>query len=285
MIDCWREADCFEMLISENRTGGQVRDPAGFGLPAQIGGYEIVERVGVGGMAEAFRARAKGPGGFERELIIKRVLPHLEQDAEFVQGFMNEARILGMLNHPNVVDVYDFGVDEGRHYLAMEYLNGLSIGRILSHLRQRGRRMPLEVAVFVGQEVCRGLTAVHTLTDRDGRPLHVIHRDVSPSNVMTATSGAVKLLDFGVAKIGSDACHTEDGYVKGKVGYLAPEQVKGLTLDARVDLFTLGIVLHEMCCFESTTTMPPAPSTGSWRCPSHGHRYRARTFRPSWIRS
>ena len=201
-------------------------------------------------MAEAFRARARGPGGYQRELIIKRILPHLADSEDFVRGFIDEAKILGMLNHPNIVGVYDFGMDEGRHYLALEYLDGPSLAEILVRLTDDATMMPLGVAAYIAREVCHGLSAAHTLTDLDGQRLNIIHRDVTPSNIMTTRSGVVKLLDFGVARIGLPGQVSQHGYIKGKAGYLAPEQIKGEAIDARVDLFALGVVLYEMLCLE-----------------------------------
>jgi serine/threonine protein kinase len=217
----------------------------------RIGRYEVVERIGVGGMAEAFRARAHGPGGYQRELIIKRILPHLADSEDFVRGFIDEAKILGMLNHPNIVGVYDFGVDQdGRHYLALEYLDGAPLVDILVRLSEEETMMPLGVAAYIAREVCLGLSAAHTMTDLDGNRMNIVHRDVTPSNIMTTRSGAVKLLDFGVARIGMNGQISQHGYIKGKAGYLAPEQVRGEPIDDRVDLFALGVVLYEMLCLE-----------------------------------
>jgi serine/threonine protein kinase len=227
------------------------RPPQEDGHAVRIGRYEVVERIGVGGMAEAFRARAHGPGGYQRELIIKRILPHLADSEDFVRGFVDEAKILGMLNHPNIVGVYDFGVDQDdRHYLALEYLDGAPLVDILVRLTEEETLMPLGVAAFIAREVCHGLSAAHTLTDLDGNRLNIVHRDVTPSNIMTTRSGAVKLLDFGVARVGFHGQVSQHGYIKGKAGYLAPEQVRGEPIDARVDLFALGVVLYEMLCLE-----------------------------------
>ena len=210
-----------------------------------IGRYEIVERVGAGGMAEVFRAIARGPGRYRRELVIKRILPNLAEEPDFVQAFIDEGKILGLLNHPNIVGVYDFGQDRGRHYLALEYLDGPSLAAIMAKCKAGAPPLSARLVAYVGREVCRGLEAVHTLRDPQGRPMNVIHRDVTPSNVMTTRQGAVKLLDFGVAKMTDSGQVTQHGQIKGKVGYFAPEQIKGGPIDGRVDLFALGIVLHE----------------------------------------
>ncbi|HEY0709554.1 MAG TPA: serine/threonine-protein kinase [Polyangia bacterium] len=216
----------------------------------RIGRYEIKERVGMGGMAEVFRAIARGPGRYQRELIIKRILPHLAAEPEFVRAFVDEGKILGLLNHRNIVGVYDFGEDAGRHYLALEYLDGPSLGAIMSRAKERGQLIDPGLVAYLGREVCHGLQAVHTLCDPLGRPMNVIHRDVTPSNVMTTRQGAVKLLDFGVAKITDAAPVTQHGQLKGKAGYFAPEQIKGGPIDGRVDLFALGVMLYEALTLE-----------------------------------
>jgi serine/threonine protein kinase len=214
----------------------------------RIGRYEILERIATGGMAEAFRARAHGPGGYQRELVIKRILPHLAENADFVRAFVDEAKILGMLNHPNVVGVYDFGEDDGRHYLALEFLDGPSLRSILDRAIRRGDLLPPGLVAYIGKEICHGLSAVHRARDASGELLGLIHRDVTPSNVMTTFNGDVKLLDFGVARIAAAGPVTQDGRLKGKPGYFAPEQITGGPIDARVDLFALGVVLHELLC-------------------------------------
>jgi serine/threonine-protein kinase len=199
-------------------------------------------------MAEAFRARAHGPGGYQRELVIKRILPHLAQDPDFVRAFVDEAKILGMLNHPNIVGVYDFGEDQGMHYLALEFLDGPSLATMVERASHLCAPIPAGIVAYVGKEICNGLAVVHTARDPRGEPLGLIHRDVTPSNVMTTQIGGVKLLDFGVAKIAGSDQVTQHGRLKGKPGYFAPEQIAGGAIDARVDLFALGVLLHEMLC-------------------------------------
>jgi serine/threonine-protein kinase len=214
----------------------------------RIGRYEILERIAVGGMAEAFRARAHGPGGYQRELVIKRILPHLAQDPDFVRAFVDEAKILGMLNHPNIVGVYDFGEDQGRLYLALEFLDGPSLATLSDRATTHQQPIPTGIVAYLGKEICQGLSAVHTARDPQGNPLGLIHRDVTPSNIITTTAGGVKLLDFGVAKIASSDQVTQHGRLKGKPGYFAPEQIAGTEIDARLDLFSLGVLLYEMTC-------------------------------------
>jgi serine/threonine-protein kinase len=216
----------------------------------RLGRYELLQPLGIGGMAEVFKARTQGPGGFERQVVIKRILPGHTEDPEFVRMFIDEAKILGMLHHPNVVQVYDFGEDEGRLFLALEYVDGPSVSRVLRALRAANRKMPPAVAAYLCREVCRALDYVHGLRGAEGELLNVIHRDVTPSNIVLTSTGGVKLLDFGVAKFKSAKQLTKAGTVKGKPAYLAPEQLQGKTIDGRVDLFALGIVLHEMLSLE-----------------------------------
>ncbi|HVV51688.1 MAG TPA: serine/threonine-protein kinase [Polyangia bacterium] len=212
----------------------------------KLGHYELLHPLGAGGMAEVYKARAIGPAGFEREVVIKRILPAYCEDADFVRMFTDEARILGLIHHPNVVQAFEFGDDDGTLYLALEYVEGPSLSRVLRALRAANRRMPPAIAAYIGREICRALDGVHRLEDENGRRLEVIHRDVTPSNIIVTPWGGVKLLDFGVAKFANAARLTREGTVKGKPAYLAPEQLQGQEIDGRVDLFALGIVMHEM---------------------------------------
>jgi serine/threonine-protein kinase len=218
---------------------------------ASIGRYEILARIGTGGMAEAFRAVARGPGGYRRELIIKSILPKLASDPEFVRLFIAEAKLLGMINHPNVVQVYDFGEQGGRHFLALEYLDGPCLEQILAFLERTQQTMSVSLAAHIAREMCLGLSAAHRLCDSDGQPMHVVHSDATPSNVLTTTAGAVKLVDFGIARTGRRTGTTQSGTVQGKPSYLSPEQIRGGAVDARADLFTAGVVLYEMLTRDS----------------------------------
>jgi serine/threonine protein kinase len=217
----------------------------------RIGRYEIVERIGAGGMAEAFRAVARGPGGYERQLIIKCILPELAEDEAFINLFVSEAKILGMIHHPNVVQVYDFGEADGRHFLALEFLDGPSLEQVLDLLVRTKQWMAVPLAAYIAREMCLGLGAAHRLCGPDGESLHVVHRDATPSNVLTTSAGGVKLVDFGIARTGRPRAVTLTGSVKGKPAYLAPEQLRGGAIDARADLFAAGVVLHEMLTLES----------------------------------
>jgi serine/threonine-protein kinase len=211
-----------------------------------LGRYELLHPLGVGGMAQVFKARALGPGGFKRDVVVKRILPEYGRDSEFIRMFVDEAKILGLLHHPNVVQVYEFGEDDGTLFLALEYVEGPSLSRVLRTLRGANKRMPPAIVAFVAREICRALECVHDLRDEQDRPLGAIHRDVTPSNVILTPAGEVKLLDFGVATFKNALQGTKSGTVKGKPAYLAPEQLEGKAIDGRVDLFALGIVMHEM---------------------------------------
>src|SRR6478752_7430996 len=189
-------------------------------------------------MAEVWKAKALGPMGYARKLVVKRILPELACDDEFVRMFVEEARLSASLNHRNIVQVYEFGDVGGEYYLAMEWVHGRDLNTILRELKDRDAKPPVELAAYVAREVCRALAYAHALTDEDGQPLRLIHRDVSPSNVMLGFDGSVKLLDFGIAKALAEANEnkTQTGTLKGKFGYMSPEQVDGKPFDHRVDL-------------------------------------------------
>ena len=206
-----------------------------------FGPYRIVARVGRGGMAEVYLAQRTGPGGFARDLVIKRILPHLAEDQEFVRMFVNEAAILARLTHSNVAQVYDFGRIDDSYYLAMEYVRGTSLDRLLAVFAGDG--LPIPIAVRVVADTARGLAYAHRATDALGRPLGIVHSDISPSNVLISFEGEVKLIDFGIARAGTE--HSERGALKGKIRYMSPEQCRGQALDTRTDIYSLGIVLWE----------------------------------------
>ena len=214
--------------------------------PVRFGKFLLVDRLGRGGMAEVWKARMSGPAGFQRTLVVKRILPHLVEDEHFVQMFVAEARLSARLNHANIVQVYELGDVDGEYYLAMEYVRGRDLVSVMRAQIERGRIDP-GLAAYAIRDVCRALNYAHALTDDDGTPLRLIHRDVSPSNVMLGFDGAVKLLDFGIAKALSEANDnkTQTGTLKGKFGYMSPEQVQGRDLDHRTDIFAVGICLHE----------------------------------------
>jgi eukaryotic-like serine/threonine-protein kinase len=217
-------------------------EPAG----ERLGRYQLVELVGRGGMAEVWKARVDGPHGFQRQLALKRPLGELQTDAGILAMFAKEARILSRLHHPNVVGVFDFGEVDGRPYLVMELVEGWTLSKVLSSTSRRV--MPPGFAALVTRELARALAYVHSATTEDGHRLQLVHRDLSPGNVMVGHDGSVRLLDFGIAKVLEAALdeRTRTGVLKGKAPYMSPEQAAGEPLDARSDQFSLGVVLYEM---------------------------------------
>jgi serine/threonine protein kinase len=211
-----------------------------------LGPYELGERLGLGGMAEVFVAYRAGPHGFAKKVALKRILPELAQDARFVAMFCDEARISAPLCHPNIVQVIDFGESQGELFMAMEYVEGVSLAKLLRYVSGRRERFPLGAALFIAHEVLSGLAFAHEACDENDNPLSIVHRDVSPGNVLIGRAGDVKLADFGIVRSAYVDRRTYPGELKGKVGYMSPEQVMGVEVDPRSDLFTVGIILSEM---------------------------------------
>ncbi len=210
-----------------------------------VGRYTIVERIGQGGMAEIYAAVTMGEGSFRRPVVIKRLRPELTIDPNAVAQFCDEANLLAALHHPNIVAVHDFGRSQSQYYLAEEYVVGRDLGRVVERRFAVARRPPpVEVIAYVGVEVLKALEYAHGLSNEMGRPLGIVHRDVSPENLMVSARGEVKLLDFGVVKAEGRVTRTEVGVVKGNVTYMAPEQARGLDVDSRADLFSLALVLY-----------------------------------------
>ncbi len=211
-----------------------------------MGRYEIVGQLAIGGMAEILLARLVGPSGFERPVVVKRMLPQLAQRPELVNMFVDEARIVAGIRHPNVVHVHELAHDGRELFLVLEYLEGESLGGVLRRLVTRRLELDRVLAAHVIAEAAAGLHAAHELTDEDGMPRALVHRDVSPQNLFVTYDGQVKLLDFGIAKAERRSTRTEAGQVKGKFAYMSPEQCLGKPLDRRTDIFALGIVLWEL---------------------------------------
>jgi len=211
--------------------------------------YRLTEKIGSGGMAEVFRATGVGPDGFERPFVIKRIHPRLSEAPEFVRMFVHEAKISARLIHPNIVQVFELAYHEGAHYMVMEPVEGMDMGWLLKRRRERPHEsLSPGFVAEVGRQVCRGLDFAHTLTSSEGEPLRIVHRDVTPPNIMVAWNGTVKVLDFGIARA-AEAIRpslTDPGMIKGKMSYVAPELLEGKTADARSDLFSLGAVMHEL---------------------------------------
>ena len=216
------------------------------GLPpgARLGRYTVLEKIASGGMAELYLARQSGIDGFEKLVAIKRVLPHLAEDPDFVEMFRNEARLAATLDHPNIAQVFDVGLEDGEHFYAMEYVHGKNVLQVLKMFSNR----VLSVAdgLTIVSAVASALHHAHQQTAPDGRPMGIVHRDVTPSNVMISYNGSVKLTDFGIARAAERTSTTRAGTIKGKAGYMSPEQARGELLDRRSDVFSLGIMLYEV---------------------------------------
>jgi serine/threonine-protein kinase len=212
----------------------------------QIGKYQIITQLSVGGMAELFLGFTAGPGGFRKYVAIKRILPEVRSNAAFERMFLDEARITAAFNHPNIAQVYELGQQEDGLFLAMEFVAGQNLDQLTSAYRRRQEPIPLGLSVAVMRDVCLALHYAHTFTDPSGRPSPIIHRDVAQKNIMVTYDGVVKLLDFGIAKARNSLERTHVGTVKGTSGYMSPEQVRGDPLDGRSDVFSAGVVLWEL---------------------------------------
>lgn len=214
--------------------------------PTPFGKYYLLERINVGGMAEVFKAKVVGVEGFERIVALKRILPHIAEDEEFITMFIDEAKIAVQLQHANIAQIFDLGKVDDAYFIALEYVQGRDLRGIFDDLHKHGQTMPLPQVCYVIMQVCEGLDYAHNKRDSQGRALNLVHRDVSPQNVLIGYEGEVKLIDFGIAKAAGKASKTQAGILKGKFGYMSPEQVRGLPIDRRSDIFALGIILYEM---------------------------------------
>lgn len=224
--------------------------------PIPFGKYLLVERINVGGMAEIFLAKSLGIEGIERRVVIKRILPSMAEDADFTRMFLDEARICVQLNHPNIVQISDLGMHEGSYFIAMEYVPGKDLRSLMEHYQARQEPMPLSEAIYIATRLCDGLDYAHRSTGVNGQPLGIIHRDVSPQNVLLSYTGDIKLIDFGIAKAATNSQRTQAGFLKGKIGYMSPEQIVGMNVDRRADLFAVGIILFEMLTGQRLFTGP-----------------------------
>ncbi len=210
-----------------------------------IGPYELIHPLGAGGMAETFLAIKRGPAGFEQKVCVKRILAGYTADTTFVELFLDEARLLAAMQCANIVQVYDFGESNNTYYMALELVDGGDLQAILRWLEQSGQQLSSQAALWIAGQLLRALHYAHTL-EQGGQPLNIVHRDISPSNVLVSRAGEVKLTDFGIAKSSKRSHKTRTGQTKGKLAYMSPEQVQGKPLDARSDLFSTGILLYEL---------------------------------------
>jgi serine/threonine-protein kinase len=211
-----------------------------------FGKYVLVKRIAMGGMAEVCLARLQGTAGFNKLVVIKQVLPAFAESPQFVEMFLDEGRLAAKLSHPNIAQTFELGEENGRHYLAMEYVPGESLYAILRRCREQRLLLPMGCALRVQMQLLEALEYAHSLNDESGTPLHLVHRDITPSNVMVTQQGAIKLLDFGIARAATQLHRTEVGRVKGKAGYMAPEQCRSGAVDHRADVYGAGAVLYLM---------------------------------------
>jgi serine/threonine protein kinase len=227
--------------------------------PTTFGKYFLTRRIAVGGMAEVYAAKLYGADGFEKDLVIKQILPQYSRDPEFIQSFVAEAKIAVSLNHANVVGIYELGRVDGTYFIAMEYVDGLDVFQLLDYARKYGFEISPGIGLLVAEEVAKGLDYAHRKAGADGEPLELVHRDLNPRNVLISREGEVKILDFGIAKTASKAAampKTRAGVVKGTTGYMSPEQAVGLDVDARTDIYQNGLLLYELLTGEALFWRP-----------------------------
>ena len=213
---------------------------------SQFGSYTIVRHIAGGGMAQIYLAKVMGLAGFEKQLALKVINPEYADEDRFIQMLIDEAKITVSLTHVNIGQVFDLGQVEGIYYIAMEFVDGLDVLELVNGLHSMGERVPCEAVALIGRQICSGLQYAHTRKDPTGTPLNIVHRDISPQNILVSRAGEVKVVDFGIAKAAGVSTKTQAGVIKGKVHYMAPEQAMGKKADRRCDIFSTGIVLWEM---------------------------------------
>jgi serine/threonine-protein kinase len=221
-------------------------EPATNAPLARVGRYEVIGHLATGGMAQIYLARQTGLGSFERHVVLKTIVRERASDQRFVNMFLDEAKLAATLNHQNVAQVYEVDQADGAYFMAMEYVHGENARAMLEMTIRRGWTIPLELALMITSGAAAGLHHAHERRGKSGQPLNIVHRDVSPANIMVGFDGCVKVLDFGIAKAEERATKTVGGTIKGKYGYMSPEQCKGKPIDRRSDIFALGIVLYEL---------------------------------------
>jgi len=214
--------------------------------PKKFGKYYFLERISVGGMAEVFKAKSFGVEGFEKLIAIKRILSNVAEDEDFISMFIDEAKIAVQLNHANIAQIFDLGNIDGSYFIALEYIHGKDLRTIWDRHNRRSLLLPIPMSVYTIIRVCEGLDYAHRKKNAAGNDLNIVHRDVSPQNILVSYEGEVKIIDFGIAKAANKASRTQAGILKGKFGYMSPEQVRGLPLDGRSDIFSSGIILYEL---------------------------------------
>ncbi|MBS1149562.1 MAG: serine/threonine protein kinase [Myxococcaceae bacterium] len=210
------------------------------------GDYQLLKKLATGGMAQIFLARQQGMEGFEKFLVVKRILPHLAENDDFIKMFLDEARIAARLNHPNIVQIFNLGAQDDSYFIAMEFIHGEDVRRVWKRADSKNKPIPVPLVARIIMDACGGLDYAHKKVDSQGKPLNIVHRDISPQNILVTFEGGVKVVDFGIAKAADQATVTKSGVLKGKYSYMSPEQASGLKIDRRSDIFALGVVLYEL---------------------------------------
>jgi len=212
----------------------------------KFGKYQLLQKIAVGGMAELYRSKVTREHGFEKLVAIKKILPHLTDQGNLVKAFIDEAKLAALLQHENIVQIYDFGSFGDEYFIAMEYLFGKDLRKLTQKAKATATPLSLENTLYIVSRICAGLDYSHNLKDLQGRPLNIIHRDINPQNIFLTYEGQVKIIDFGIAKAASHNSHTHEGLIKGKLAYMSPEQATGKTIDHRSDIFSSGVILYEL---------------------------------------
>ncbi|MBX7149103.1 protein kinase [bacterium] len=222
--------------------------------PKPFGKYFLMERIAVGGMAEIYKAKTFGVDGFEKLLAIKKILPNYSADKEFIAMLTDEAKLVVKLSHTNIVQIYDLGKVGDDYYISMEYIDGVNLREVINRSKELNQSIPLPLALFMASEIASGLDYAHSKRDDHGQPLEIVHRDISPQNILISFEGETKIVDFGIAKAAMNVSHTTAGILKGKVTYMSPEQASGNSIDGRTDIYSTGILLYEMITGERLFT-------------------------------
>lgn len=222
--------------------------------PKPFGKYFLIEKLATGGMAEIYKAKTFGVDGFEKILAIKRILPHCAVDKEFINMLVDEAKLSVLLSHTNIVQVYDLGKVGEDYFISMEFINGINLREVMNRAKEVGEKFTEDVVVYILSETCKGLDYAHSKKDNEGKPLNIVHRDISPQNILLSFEGEVKIVDFGIAKAAMNISHTMAGILKGKISYMSPEQALGKPIDRKTDIFSTGLILYEMLTGEKLFT-------------------------------
>ncbi|HEX5033556.1 MAG TPA: serine/threonine-protein kinase, partial [bacterium] len=222
--------------------------------PKPFGKYFLIEKLATGGMAEIYKAKTFGVDGFEKILAIKRILPHCAVDKEFISMLVDEAKLSVLLSHTNIVQVYDLGKVGDDYFISMEFINGINLREVLNRAKEISEKFSEEIVVYILSETCKGLDYAHSKKDNESKPLNIVHRDISPQNILLSFEGEVKIVDFGIAKAAMNISHTMAGILKGKISYMSPEQALGKPIDRKTDIFSTGLILYELLTGEKLFT-------------------------------